>query len=135
MKDQKAILVADDDIEDHHILMDYFMASGLEDSVCFLENGQKLLEYLERISDDLLPQLIVLDLNMPILNGTQTLQTLKKSARLRNIPVIIYSTSDNEQERRKSLNFGAIDYLVKPNTFAEGQVMVDKFINFIPGQQ
>lgn len=135
MKDQKAILVADDDIEDHHILMDYFMASGLEDSVCFVENGQKLLEYLDKISDDLLPQLIVLDLNMPILNGIQTLQTLKKSARLKNIPVIIYSTSDNEQERRKSLNLGAIDYLVKPNTFAEGQVMVDKFINFIPGQQ
>jgi CheY-like chemotaxis protein len=125
------ILVVDDDKEDHMILEEYFSTSGISGNVKFVENGVRALEYLEGLDDDDLPKLVVLDLNMPLLNGSQTLLQLKQNARLKNIPVIIYSTSESENEKRKCLGIGAIDYLVKPVTMDEGQRMVDKFKSFI----
>lgn len=125
------ILVVDDDKEDHMILLEYFSVSEIEENVLFAENGLKALEYLESTDDADLPKLIVLDLNMPLLNGSQTLLRLKQSPRLKNIPVIIYSTSESENEKRKCLGLGAIDYLVKPVTMEEGQRMVDKFKSFM----
>lgn len=132
MNNDIRILVVDDDKEDHMILQEYFSESNIEQNVMFVENGVKALEYLEGISNEsALPKLIVLDLNMPLMNGSQTLLHLKKSNRLKNIPVIIYSTSESENEKRKCLSFGAVDYMVKPVTMEEGQRMVDKFKSFI----
>lgn len=125
------ILVVDDDKEDHMILHEYFSQSGIEENVLFVENGVKALDYLAGVADSELPKLVVLDLNMPLLNGSQTLLQLKQDIRLKNIPVIIYSTSESENEKRKCLSFGAIDYMVKPVTMEEGQRMVDKFKSFI----
>ena len=126
------ILVVDDDKEDHMILQEYFSESGIEKNVAFVENGLRALDYLQGIENDSsLPKLIVLDLNMPLLNGSQTLLQLKQNNRFKAIPVIIYSTSESENEKRKCLGFGAIDYLVKPVTMDEGQRMVDKFKTFI----
>jgi CheY-like chemotaxis protein len=132
MNNDIRILVVDDDKEDHLILQEYFSNSKMEDSVKFVDNGLQALEYLENLSsDEALPRLIVLDLNMPLLNGSQTLIQLKQSNRFKNIPVIIYSTSESENEKRKCLSYGAIDYMVKPVTMEEGQRMVDKFKSFI----
>jgi CheY-like chemotaxis protein len=125
------ILVGEDDLEDQMILEDYLKERGFTDCA-FEKNGKKVLEYLEQIHSEAdLPRLIVLDLNMPILNGTQTLLRLKQDVRLNKIPVIIYSTSKNEHEKRKCFSLGAIDYLVKPHTVAEGYGMVNKLLDFV----
>jgi CheY-like chemotaxis protein len=121
----------DDDPEDHLMLFDYFRDRGTEQLVRFLDNGLQAIKYLNDSPDSGLPRLIVLDLNMPILNGTQTLLQIKANARYQNIPVIIFSTSENEIEKRKCLNFGAIEYLVKPLTYQDGKDLVDKFISYI----
>lgn len=127
------ILVVDDDVEDHFILQDFFQEAGLDDSVGFRENGQVALRYLDDISDtDDLPNLIILDLNMPILNGTQTLIQLKGNPRYRQIPVIIFSTSENETEKRKCLSLGAVDYMVKPHSLDECRAIIKKFSSYIP---
>ena len=75
-----------------------------------------------------LPCLIVLDLNMPKLNGTQTLQLLKTDSRFKDIPVIIYSTSLNPQERNKCLKLGAHSYVNKPVSFTEGIETAKQFL-------
>jgi CheY-like chemotaxis protein len=132
MKEYYQILIVDDDREDHSILHEYFQNAGIDDKVVYVENGLRAIEFLQNISDDQsLPNLIVLDLNMPILNGSQTLMRIKQSPRFHHIPVIIFSTSENEAEKRRCLNYGAIEYMVKPMTYAEGQTMVKKFISFI----
>lgn len=122
----------DDDPEDHIILLDYFAEAGIDLAILyFQDNGKKAIEYLTNIpSDAALPNLIVLDMNMPVMNGTQTLLHLKQDARLRKIPVIIYSTSDNEQEKRKCLSFGAADYVVKPMTYEEGKLIAEIFVSY-----
>jgi CheY-like chemotaxis protein len=131
MKDFPQIIVVDDDIEDQLILTDYFKEFGNFNTVKFLPNGQQALNHLGTLADNGLPKLIILDLNMPILNGTQTLLQLKRNPRLKEIPVIIVSTSENENEKRKCLSMGAIDYLVKPMTYDEGFSMVEKFSEYL----
>jgi CheY-like chemotaxis protein len=125
------ILVVDDDLEDHMILLDYFTEVGKQGNVKFMVNGKELIDYLEVLNVVSLPNLIVLDLNMPLLNGTQTLLHIKRDVRFKHIPVIIFSTSTNENEKRKCLSFGAIDYLVKPSTYADGEILIRKFLSYI----
>ena len=126
------IFVVDDDKEDQLILSDYFDELGLSSNVKFFDNGELTINFLEGNQDDsILPQLIVLDLNMPVLNGTQTLLYLKRDARYKNIPVIIFSTSENEEEKRKCLSFGAVDYLVKPMNYEEGEAIVKRFASYL----
>lgn len=127
------ILVVDDDKEDHLILQEYFKDAGIEENLIrFAENGRNALDYLSHLAaDEELPNLIVLDLNMPIMNGTQTLLYLKQEPRYKKIPVIIFSTSENENEKRKCLSFGATDYLVKPMTLDEGHAVIRKFASYL----
>jgi len=126
------IFVVDDDKEDQLILTEYFKDVGIGDRVMFFDNGEVTINFLEENKADLsLPALIVLDLNMPVLNGTQTLLYLKRDARYRHIPVIIFSTSENEDERRKCLAFGAVDYLVKPMSYDEGEAIVRRFASYL----
>jgi CheY-like chemotaxis protein len=121
------ILVVDDDPEDHFIMQEYFNEAGLGDAVIFRENGEEALSYLAALSPHALPALIVLDLNMPVLNGLQTLITLKSQSDLRHIHVVIYSTSNNDHERQQCLQQGAHDYFVKPFTLQDGTLMVERF--------
>lgn len=126
------IIFVDDDEEDHLIMFEYFKDFGKDKHIKFIKNGQEALHYLEEIPDDSpLPKLIVLDLNMPILNGTQTLLQIKKNKRYKDIPVLIFSTSENENEKRKCLSLGADEYLVKPTTYMDGLKMVEKFTSYI----
>jgi CheY-like chemotaxis protein len=126
------ILVVDDDKEDHLILSEYFRSVGVEQHIRYVDNGKHALEYLEGIENESpLPRLVIMDLNMPIMNGTQTLLLMKQSYRLKHVPVIIYSTSENETEKRKCLSLGAVDYVVKPVTYEEGLSMVNKFASFL----
>ncbi|HWA35754.1 MAG TPA: response regulator [Cyclobacteriaceae bacterium] len=129
MATSASIVVVDDDSDDRTILKDYFIEVGLqEDAVRFFENGKQCIEYLNGLDGKSLPAIIVLDMNMPIMNGSQTLIYLKQDPKLRKIPVFVYSTSDNEQEKRKGLSLGATEYLVKPMNYEEGLALVKKVI-------
>jgi CheY-like chemotaxis protein len=132
MADNTTIFVVDDDSEDRFILNEFFEDMGIDGRVRYFENGEKAIASLHTTKDvSDLPRLVVMDLNMPILNGTQTLLMIKRDARLKHIPVIILSTSDNEEEKRKCFSYGAIDYLVKPMTFDEGREIVERFASYL----
>lgn len=132
MAGKSVIFVVDDDREDRLILQEYFEDIGVGDRVTYFDNGEQAIVFLEGTDEtSTLPRLIILDLNMPILNGTQALRMLKRDARFKNIPVIILSTSENEEEKRKCLSYGAIDYLVKPMTFDEGRDIAERFASYL----
>jgi CheY-like chemotaxis protein len=132
MSNEDLILVVDDDPEDHLILMEYFKEFNADQRIVFFQNGKEAIEYLEKLDRAIaLPRLIILDLNMPILNGSQTLYKIKRDHRLKDIPVIIFSTSENENEKRKCLGFGAVDFLVKPSKYDDGLKMVERFVGYL----
>ncbi|RYD55803.1 MAG: response regulator [Sphingobacteriales bacterium] len=128
------ILLADDDKEDQLILTDSFSEIGRADSIQFVDDGELLLEYLHSIPQkEDLPSLIVLDLNMPRMSGTETLTALKASEEYKHIPVIIYSTSVNDVEMNKCLETGAEAYITKPVKYEDSIKTAQYFYDFSLG--
>jgi CheY-like chemotaxis protein len=119
--------VVDDDPEDHFIMQEYFEEAGLGGAVVFRENGEEALEYLTSLAPADLPSLVVLDLNMPVMNGIQTLLAIKATPQFATIPVVVYSTSNNDHERQQCLTAGARDYFTKPFSLQDGTNMVQRF--------
>ena len=125
------ILLVDDDPEDRAIMKEIIDYTPGKDTLWFAENGEDALRKLDAfyISGHI-PCLIVLDLNMPRMNGTQTLSFLKADQRFRDIPVIIYSTSINLLEKDKCMRLGAHSYIAKPISYKESMDTASLFNQF-----
>ena len=94
------------------------------------ENGEAALAILGKTAAaNKTPCLIVLDLNMPRMNGTETLKTLKADSRFQEIAVVIYSTSINPIEKELCKNLGAHSYITKPTTYKESLVTARLFLD------
>lgn len=125
------ILLADDDLEDRLIISDSFKEIGQPECVVFVENGEEVLQYLNKLEDKVhLPALIVLDLNMPKMNGTETLRALKRHEMFNSIRVIIFSTSINEREKKECMELGAISYVTKPLKYQESIAIAHQFFEY-----
>jgi CheY-like chemotaxis protein len=114
------ILIAEDDADDRFLLQSAFEENGYNDNLIFVENGLELIEYLYRIVDDSganMPRFIMLDLNMPKKDGREVLKEIKLHPMLKNIPTVIFSTTNNEQEMKRCYELGASSYVTKPNNF------------------
>src|SRR6187401_2338452 len=127
MKHEKKILLVDDNPEDRSIIQDAFIELGETNLVHYEENGELALRFLEQCYlAGSLPVLVILDLNMPKLNGTQTIQAIKQDDRFNKTEVIIYSTTLNPLEKEKCLRLGAKDFLIKP-IFYTDSVLIAKY--------
>jgi CheY-like chemotaxis protein len=125
------VLLVDDDDEDKFIIMDAMDTLGSTGNMWYAKNGDHALEMLEvKLLDNLKPCLIVLDLNMPKMNGTETLIRLKEDERFKDIPVVIYSTSINRLEKEKCMKLGAHSYITKPVSFTESMNTARFFLDF-----
>jgi len=115
------ILIAEDDSDDRFLLQAAFEENGFRDKLMFVENGVEVLEHLDNIvrkkNDWCYPRFVLLDLNMPKKDGREVLKELKQHPELKKIPVVIFSTTNNEQEMRRCYELGANSYITKPNSF------------------
>lgn len=126
------ILMVDDDAEDRDILQFSMESINASDTICFAENGEQALSILDdEHKHTQVPMLIVLDLNMPRMNGTETLRNLKSDERFKNIPVIIYSTSINPFEKEKCMELGAHSFITKPISYQESLDVANIFLRFL----
>ncbi|SJZ87635.1 response regulator [Sediminibacterium ginsengisoli] len=132
MNENYTILIVDDDAEDRGFMLEAMKELGAADLIGFAEDGEKALTILQRrAKQGNLPKLVVMDLNMPKLNGTQTIELLKQDVELAQIPVMILSTSINRFEQEKALSLGVHSYLIKPFTFLEAIETARGFIGFV----
>ena len=117
------ILMADDDPDDRMMADQAFRQYRLKNGVVFVEDGQELMDYLHhqgKYSDAdqfPLPDLILLDLNMPRKDGREALTEIKTNPKLRRIPVVILTTSQAEEDILRSYELGVNAYITKPVTF------------------
>lgn len=117
------ILIADDDIEDRMLITDALTESRLKNNIQCVENGEELVQYLKntgKFSDKKKypqPGIILLDLNMPKKDGREALKEIKADEQLKNIPIIILTTSKAEEDILKTYNLGANSFITKPVTF------------------
>lgn len=126
--DHLNIVMADDDRDDQLLVMLAAEEAGLNASFTFLDNGVELMSYLDqRVDVADLPNLIVLDLRMPVLDGHRTLGALQRHPDLWNIPVVIFTSSTRHSDKFKSLEGGARWFETKPSEFKELVSVVSTF--------
>ncbi len=117
------ILMADDDADDRLMVREAFEESRLKNELRFVNDGAELLDYLFRrgkyVDPELSPKpgLLLLDLNMPKVDGREALKAIKAEPRLRSLRVVVMTTSKAEEDILRSYNLGAESYVTKPVTF------------------
>jgi CheY-like chemotaxis protein len=121
--ENKIILIADDDPDDRLLIKEAFEESAWRNPLHFVQDGVELLDYLFRrgkyaeFAEEPLPDLILLDLNMPRKNGIEALEEIKKDPELKTIPIIVFTTSKAEEDILRSYNLGVNSFITKPVSF------------------
>jgi len=110
------ILIVDDDGDDREIMRDAFAAVSDAYAFEFFDNGEKLIRFLED-GEGPHPYLILLDLNMPGMDGRQTLREVKAHSEWATMPTIIMTTSSSRRDRQECYELGANLFITKPDTF------------------
>lgn len=109
----KPILLVEDDQVDTMTVIRALKDIHVTNPLVQQENGEDALNYL-RDSNNEKPCIILLDLNMPIMNGVEFLQVLKNDDQLKGIPVVVLTTSEEQQDKVNSFNLGVAGYMAKP---------------------
>jgi CheY-like chemotaxis protein len=123
---KKTCFLIDDDVDDQEIfIMALDQLLDIRFHCTVASNGNEALQKLKR--ESVLPDYIFLDLNMPRMNGKECLKELKKNERLRNIPVIIYTTSSSRADMEDTLKLGAAGFITKPFSLKELTVTLTNF--------
>lgn len=118
------ILIADDDPDDCLLIREAFRECRLTNELRFVHDGEELLDYLRAAPPcadrqrQPLPGLILLDLNMPLKDGREALIEIKSDPRLRSIPLVILTTSTEEEDILRSYANGANSFISKPVSFS-----------------
>jgi len=118
-----SILMADDDPDDRMLVRDALNETQAPSHLDCVEDGEELLDYLHRrgqyaqLAADHQPRIILLDLNMPRKDGREALKEIKGDPKLRQIPVIILTTSNAVEDIQRTYDLGASSFLIKPRNF------------------
>lgn len=131
----RRLLLADDDEDDRFIFDHVLLETGYDTSlITGVDDGLAAIGFLDEIKDDKeLPALIVLDQNMPKMNGKETLSYLKSSNRYLNIPVIIYSTYNDQKFVKECTELGALDVIAKPDSYNDYKEVVKGLLQILKG--
>lgn len=126
---RKKILLAEDDEDDQGFFHDFLHERKDIFLLPIANNGVELLDYLHQATE--LPDAIILDQNMPRLNGLQTLQQLRGSNRYSHITVMLYSTSADDTLVQNGHMLGVNLVVSKPSSYKEYQQMIDELISHL----
>ncbi|KPM32118.1 Response regulator receiver domain-containing protein [Croceitalea dokdonensis DOKDO 023] len=121
------IALADDDVDDRMLFEEAIESIAIKTQLNLFVDGQQLMDHLQK-SKLALPEIIFLDLNMPIKNGMQCLQEIRGDQTLRHLCVAIYSTSSSEKDIEETFVQGANIYINKPNSFGALKKAIEKVL-------
>ena len=127
---EKTILYVDDDEDDRELFSEAIKSADPNIHLVFAENGLKAINYLDGVKqpEENLPCLIVLDLNMPYLDGKKTFEKIKTNPALEKIPVVIFTSSQNPNDKNFFHNAG-IELITKPNDYSFMSSIAQRMLN------
>ena len=127
---KQQILWADDDIDDLLLMRTVLEDIGKEYDIKEVSNGKEAIDYLEASKkNDTLPCLIILDMNMPVMSGKEAMNLIKKDDRLKDIPLVFFTTSNSEMDRMYCKRFG-VEMITKPPRYSNLKEAVQKLLNY-----
>lgn len=127
MENKPTIILTDDDEDDRDFFKMAVESNNMSYNLLMFPDGKSLLDYLVK-SEVILSHIIFLDINMPILNGYEVLNLIRQLFTPQQLPVVMYTTSNSDDDRKKSLKEGANMFLLKPNDFKELKAMISDVI-------
>ena len=113
MKSNRPILLVEDDKIDAMTVKRALKDLNITNALVHVNNGLEALEYLKKLNGES-PCIILLDLNMPKMNGIELLKVLKSDSALRKLPVVVLTTSNAEKDKTESFNLSVAGYMLKP---------------------
>ncbi len=113
----ESICIVDDDGDDRKIIHDAFRQTGTTAEIAQFDNGNAVMEHLNKLESNKLPTLILLDLNMPGKDGREVLQEIKAINNFRHIPIVIFTTSSYDHDRKNCYLLGANCFVTKPSAY------------------
>jgi CheY-like chemotaxis protein len=125
------VYLVDDDHDDLEIVQEALFLHSYKGPVMPLDNGKKLMDQLSHDGPSPKPQVIVLDLNMPLLDGFEALERIRKHPNYSSTPVIILTASSNKEDEIKSYELGCNFFLTKPSSVNDYDTLtkiVKKFV-------
>ena len=125
------ILLVEDDADDRYIMHQAFQELDFIDDVKMFSSGEELTSYLNRISASAFPELIVLDYNMPALNGGELALWLKKHPDFNQIPVVLYSTGISPRMQQELMNAGVVQCYNKGMEYSEVLSLAEEFTKLV----
>ena len=125
------LMLVDDDANDRELLRASLLAAGFTHPVTELGNGKIAMEYFKytKVTGSLAPHVILLDINMPLIDGVHALQLLREASDFRDLPVIILTAAIDPEQRRKLAHLGIFRFLKKLPDFASVISALDDFID------
>lgn len=124
------ILWADDDYDDLQMMQEILEKKGKSFEIVEVHNGKEALEYLKQAEQKAaLPCLIILDINMPVLDGKETLSIIKNTKEYSKIPTVVFTTSESELDKLFCKKFNT-EMVTKPPTFSTLAMALDKLLTF-----
>lgn len=122
------LLYADDDADDRMLLVDTFgnIAPGM--AVKTVPDGYATLEFLQKQTPPL-PRLLILDLNMPGMNGKEVIERLKRNEHYRTLPIVVFTTSANPSDKEECARFG-VDLITKPLDLKELEITASRLLQY-----
>jgi CheY-like chemotaxis protein len=127
------ILLVEDNPGDIRLIVEVLKEGKIHNNLSVVEDGEQALAYLRRegsYHDAIVPDIILLDLNLPKINGTEVLAEIRKDPQLKHIPVIILTTSEAEQDILKAYDLHANCYITKPVNLEQFLTVVRSIENF-----
>jgi CheY-like chemotaxis protein len=128
MTKYKKILLVDDDIDDRLIFEEILHEMDDGSLLVYAENGLEMVLLLDKTKDEELPDMIILDQNMPKMTGKESLIFLKENPRYQAIPTFIYSTYQVKDFYRECLLLGAKDVVAKPDSLQAYREMIEQLL-------
>jgi CheY-like chemotaxis protein len=125
------VYLVDDDVDDLQIVQEALANNNYKGSVKTALNGQALLNDLHKSKGSARPDVIVLDLNMPLKNGFDVLEEMKRTPDLHNIPVIVLTASSNKNDETRCFELGCAFFFRKPYNLADYEPIVRTVKMFI----
>jgi CheY-like chemotaxis protein len=124
------ILWADDDADDLSLMKEILLKHNRNYEIVEVSNGKEALDFLEQsLQTSTLPSLIILDINMPILDGKETLSIIKKIEGYKAIPVVVFTTSNSELDKMFCKKYH-VEMITKPPHYKSLEAAVLKLLNF-----